>query len=84
MKGLRSMQREGQEGARSFYSDVMGFVHAVDWTERWLLGLAALHVITWSALILSRRSNDLQMVLLLVIRAYHALAALNQPTQRHL
>jgi hypothetical protein len=69
MRQLRGMQ---EEGLQSFYSDVMGFYHAVNWSERWLLGLAALHVIIWSTMILTRRSNDAQMVLLILIRALPA------------
>ena len=53
-----------------FYADVMGFYHAVDWTERWLLVLGAFHALFWVAAILTRRFEELQMVLLVLIRAF--------------
>lgn len=52
----------------SFYADAMGFVHAIDWSERWLLGLLALHLVIWVLAISLRQSHDMQMVLLVVIR----------------
>ena len=66
LEGLREMKKEAVD---SFHADVMGFYHAVDWSERWLLGVAALHVLTWSLVIFTRRSYETQMVLLIVIRA---------------
>ena len=49
-----------------FIHDVMGFVHAIDWSERWLLGLAAFHCWTWIVAIMLR-SADAQMVLLIAL-----------------
>ena len=50
-----------------FYNDAMGFYHAIDWSERWLLGLGAFHLLVWLVVIATRKSHDAQMVLLLVI-----------------
>ena len=50
------------------YADVMGFYHAVDWSERWLLGLGAFHVFVWALAILTRNADEMQMVLLVAIR----------------
>ena len=49
---------------RDFKNDVLGFAHAVDWSERWLLGLAAFHVLMWIVMIVTRKSHDAQMALL--------------------
>ena len=59
--------------ARDFYSDVMGFVHAVDWSERWLLTLLAFHSFVWMLVILTRKWNDFQMAMLVIIRAQSSL-----------
>ena len=53
-----------------FYSDVLGFYHAVDWSERWLLVLGAFHVFVWIVTVLLRRADEVQMVLLVLIRAH--------------
>eukprot|EP00966_Prymnesium_polylepis_P134620 3111417-Prymnesium_polylepis.7 len=58
-----------KEAADSIYADVMGFYHAVDWSERWLLGLAAFHLVIWCLAIGTRKTYEVQMVLLVVIRA---------------
>lgn len=50
-------------------SDVLGFVHAVDWSERWLLGLLAFHAAWWGAALALRRSADATMVLLVALLA---------------
>ena len=55
--------------ARSLYSDVMGFVHAVDWSERWLQMIGVFHVLVWLVTIGTRRFNDFQMVWLFLLRA---------------
>ena len=54
---------------RDAKSDFMGFVHAIDWSERWLLALGAYHIFIWSLVVALRRSQDAQMVLLFVILA---------------
>jgi hypothetical protein len=55
------------DAARDLRNDLMGFVHAIDWSEQWLMGLAAFHALMWLVAIASRRSHDAQMVLLVVI-----------------
>ena len=51
-----------------FYSDVLGFYHAVDWTERWLIALVAFHIQLWVIAVALRHSDNVQMVLLVLIR----------------
>ena len=53
--------------AHDLYNDVMGFGHAIDWSERWLIGLGAFHATVWLVMIASRRNNDVQMGLLVMI-----------------
>ena len=68
MKQINGTNMTGISGAAAdFYNDVMGFAHAIDWNERWLLGLGAFHALVWVFAIASRRSHDAQMVLLVVI-----------------
>ena len=55
------------EAAQDFYNDAMGFAHAIDWSEQWLMGLGAFHAIVWLVAIATRRNNDAQMVLLISI-----------------
>ncbi|KAL3909903.1 MAG: hypothetical protein SGPRY_009258 [Prymnesium sp.] len=62
---LSGVKRMGEEGLSSLHSDVMGFLHAVDWAERWLLPLALFHLIVWSAVIGTRRSYEAQSCLLM-------------------
>ena len=51
----------------SFMADVTGFYHAVDWSERWLLGLAAFHVLVWTIAVGFRHYDNVQIVLLLAV-----------------
>ena len=52
-----------------FVSDVLGFYHAVDWSEPWLLALAGFHIIVWMIAVLGRQAEMIQMVLLLTVLA---------------
>ena len=53
--------------AQDFKSDVLGFVHAIDWSEPWIMALGAYHLIIWILVIGLRRWNDLQMIMLVLI-----------------
>ena len=59
----------GDLHALSCSLSLAGFYHAVDWSETWLLWLLGFHAIVWLFVILTRRLNEVQMVLLLSIRA---------------
>ena len=65
---LESLQKMKKEAADSMYNDAVGFYHAVDWSQSWLRALAAFHAVMWLACLLTRRSYEAQMVLLVVIR----------------
>ena len=46
-----------------------GFYYAINWSETWLRVLLAFHVFVWLFAIVTRKANEVQMVLLLSIRA---------------
>ena len=52
---------------QSFMTDVLGFYHAVDWSELWLRGLAVFHILVWTIAIAFRRWDNVQMLLLVSI-----------------
>ena len=64
---LRSMRQNATQG--SFVDDVMGFYHAIDWSERWLLALLCFHLCVWLVVVGTRRHNTVQMVLLVALLA---------------
>ena len=65
----------------SIYADAMGFYHAVDWREPWLLGLAGFHAFVWTFMIVTRHMDEVQMVLLVALRA--SPAASRRPAPPH-
>mmetsp|Transcript_14092 Transcript_14092/g.23386 ORF Transcript_14092/g.23386 Transcript_14092/m.23386 type:complete len:175 (-) Transcript_14092:541-1065(-) len=67
MQSLRQFRNTSSSSEGSFYEDFVGFFHAVDWTERWLHALGGFHIVVWILVICSRRSNEMQMVLLLAV-----------------
>ena len=64
---LASIQNATRTAGQDFYSDVMGFVHAINWREPWLRGLGAFHLLVWVIVIATRHSHNLQMVCLLSV-----------------
>ena len=66
LNSLRSMR---QNATGSFVDDVMGFYHAIDWSERWLLALLFFHLCVWLVVVGTRRHNTVQMVLLVALLA---------------
>ncbi|KAJ0086934.1 hypothetical protein Patl1_07863 [Pistacia atlantica] len=44
----------------------MGFFHAINWKEPWLMGLMAFHVLLLIAVIFSRKNVNFQMCLFLM------------------
>merc|ERR1712196_239107 len=39
-----ALRDQASKSDSSFYDDVMGFYHAVDWTEPWLIGIGCIHL----------------------------------------
>ena len=62
---IRSANFSG--AAQDFKSDVLGFVHAIDWMETWIQALGVYHLFLWIIVIGLRRWNDLQMCMLVLI-----------------
>ena len=64
LKGFRSPHPGGHVGA--VWEHVQGFVHAVDWSERWIQGLLAAQAAVFVAVLATRRSVRAQLVLFAV------------------
>merc|ERR1712194_738295 len=69
MRQQLSQFRANASSEGTLTDDVMGFYHAVDWSEPWLKGLLAFHVTVWVLAIATRKLNDVQIVMLLSILA---------------
>ena len=67
LASLRQMRQNATQG--SFVDDVLGFYHAIDWSERWLLALLCFHLCVWLVVVGTRRHNTVQMVLLVALLA---------------
>ena len=67
LASLRSMRQNATQG--SFVDDVLGFYHAIDWSERWLLALLLFPLCVWLVVVGTRRHNTVQMVLLVALLA---------------
>ncbi|KAL2635132.1 hypothetical protein R1flu_006611 [Riccia fluitans] len=50
-------------GEGSVFEPILAFIHAVDWTEPWLIGLMSMHVILLVLAVLTRKNNNAQMTL---------------------
>lgn len=55
------------EAKASLYADAMGFVHAVDFTERWIVLLLVFHAVLWLVIVASRARANVQMFLFAAI-----------------
>ena len=51
----------------TFYSNAMGFYHAVNWKERWIQGILLFHLFMLALFILTRKHHNFQSVLLVAI-----------------
>eukprot|EP00965_Chrysotila_dentata_P036793 1224156-Pleurochrysis_carterae.AAC.2 len=61
---LRSI-RNATQSEGSLRDDILGFYHAVDWSERWLSVLAAFIVLLGVISVCTRRHSEVQMALLI-------------------
>lgn len=66
---LQDAQRTLERKDGSLYDAVMGFYHAVDWTEPWLRGLLAAHVVLFAATVLARRNPSAQLAIFVLVGA---------------
>ncbi|GAV68929.1 hypothetical protein CFOL_v3_12432 [Cephalotus follicularis] len=63
---VQKLSSELRSGLRPAYENFMGFFHAIDWKEPWLMGLIAFHVLLLLTTIGSRKSTNFQMCLFLL------------------
>ena len=57
---------EGGDQTDNFFSFLYGFYEAVDWSEKWILGIGIYHLITIAIFILTRGNSTAQIVLWLI------------------
>eukprot|EP00252_Welwitschia_mirabilis_P013444 TRINITY_DN29568_c0_g1_i1.p1 TRINITY_DN29568_c0_g1~~TRINITY_DN29568_c0_g1_i1.p1 ORF type:complete len:166 (-),score=13.88 TRINITY_DN29568_c0_g1_i1:104-601(-) len=57
------LKQQWQSG--KFSAPIVGFIHAVDWTEPWLIGLLCFLLIIWVVALMTRKHTNLQMALFL-------------------
>ncbi|KAL6962041.1 hypothetical protein U1Q18_036996 [Sarracenia purpurea var. burkii] len=60
---------ELRSGLRPAYDNFIGFFHAIDWTEPWLMCLMLFHVVLLLVTIISRKNTNFQMCLFLLALA---------------
>nr|ADE75930.1 unknown [Picea sitchensis] len=60
---LRKQWNSGSDG--KFMEPILGFIHAVDWTEPWLITLTIFHIILLILAITTRKNSNFQMGLFL-------------------
>uniref|UniRef100_A0A2P2JKI0 Transmembrane protein 18 n=1 Tax=Rhizophora mucronata TaxID=61149 RepID=A0A2P2JKI0_RHIMU len=63
---VQQISSELRSGLRPAYENFIGFFHAIDWTEPWLMGLMGFHVLLLVVTILSRKHVNFQMCLFLL------------------
>ncbi|KMT20059.1 hypothetical protein BVRB_1g000780 [Beta vulgaris subsp. vulgaris] len=63
---IQKLSSEFRSGMGPAYDNFMGFFHAIDWKEPWLMGLLGFYVLLLLTIILSRRHLNFQMCLFLL------------------
>ncbi|KAF7812019.1 Transmembrane protein 18 [Senna tora] len=63
---VQKFSSELRAGLRPAYDNFLGFFHAIDWKEPWLMGLIAFHVVLLLVAIVSRKNTNFQMFLFLL------------------
>ncbi|XP_074263538.1 uncharacterized protein LOC141586263 isoform X1 [Silene latifolia] len=63
---IQGFSAELRSGFTPAYDNFLGFFHAIDWKEPWLIGLLGFHVLFLLTAILSRRHVNFQMCLFLL------------------
>ncbi|CAL1397465.1 unnamed protein product [Linum trigynum] len=66
---VQKLSSELRSGLQPAYENFMGFFHAIDWTEPWLMGMMGFHVFLLLVVIFSRKSTNFQMGLFLLTLA---------------
>ncbi|OWM68479.1 transmembrane protein 18 [Punica granatum] len=63
---VQKFSAELRSGLQPAYENFMGFIHAIDWKEPFLIGLLAFHFLLLLTTIISRRNSNFQMCLFLL------------------
>ncbi|KAK9003136.1 hypothetical protein V6N11_060703 [Hibiscus sabdariffa] len=63
---VQKLSSELRSGIRPAFDNFMGFFHAIDWKEPWLVSLLAFHVVLLIVTIFSRKNTNFQMCLFLL------------------
>ncbi|CAN0855322.1 Transmembrane protein 18 [Linum grandiflorum] len=63
---VQKLSSELRSGLQPAYENFVGFFHAVDWTERWLMGMIGFHVLLLIVAVITRRKTNFQMGLFLL------------------
>ncbi|XP_065880485.1 uncharacterized protein [Euphorbia lathyris] len=63
---FQKLSSEFRSGLRPAYENFLGFFHAIDWTEPWLMGLLAFQFSLLIVAIFSRKHINFQMCLFLL------------------
>ncbi|KDP36358.1 hypothetical protein JCGZ_09773 [Jatropha curcas] len=63
---VQKLSAELRSGLRPAYENFMGFFHAIDWKEPWLMGLLTFHAVLLIIAIISRKHVNFQMFLFLL------------------
>ncbi|KAL2966852.1 hypothetical protein AAZX31_16G141300 [Glycine max] len=66
---VQKLSSDLRAGFRPAYDNFIGFFHAIDWKEPWLLGLLGFHVVLLLVAIISRKKTNFQMFLFLLTLA---------------
>ncbi|KAJ8643019.1 hypothetical protein MRB53_004767 [Persea americana] len=63
---LEKITTEFRSGFRPALDNLIGFFHAIDWKEPWLIGLISFHVLLLLTVVMTRRNLNFQMCLFLM------------------
>ncbi|CAH9076431.1 unnamed protein product [Cuscuta europaea] len=62
---VEKFSAELRSGLKPAYENFIGFFHAIDWTEHWLVGLLSFHAVLLLLTVFSRKNINFQMFLFL-------------------
>ncbi|ESQ33353.1 hypothetical protein EUTSA_v10008956mg [Eutrema salsugineum] len=66
---VQKLSGELRTGLQPAYENFLGFFHAIDWKEPWIMGLMAFHALLLMVTLLSRRHLNFHMFLFLMALA---------------
>ncbi|KAG2320463.1 hypothetical protein Bca52824_013676 [Brassica carinata] len=81
---VQKLSGELRTGFQPAYENFMGFFHAIDWKEPWIMGLMAFHSLVLIVTLLSRRHLNFHMFLfLLALGGVYFAESLNRVLRRN-